>query len=57
MVISASSGFLDLVIMGEQIEICTKNGKIQGVAAISNGEKNPTLVSQRKRKGKKMLPR
>lgn len=57
MVRRASSGFLDFIIMGEQVEICTKNGKIQGVAAISNGEKNLTLVSQRKRKGKKMLPR
>lgn len=39
MVQSASSGFLDVVLAGEQIENYLKNGKIQGAATTSNRAK------------------
>lgn len=41
MVRSASSRFLDLVIIGERIENFLKNGKIQSIFVVSNGSKKP----------------
>lgn len=53
MVVIASSGFLDLVVMEEKIENCRKNGKIQGAIIVS---KNPLPDLQKIRKRKQMLP-
>lgn len=41
MVKNASSRFLDLVIIGERIENCLKNGKIHSIVVVLNGSKKP----------------
>lgn len=48
---SVSSGFSDLVVTGERIESCIKNGKIQCVVAASNGAKKPYSDFTKKNKG------
>lgn len=51
MVRRASSGFLDLVVVGEQIENCLKNGKIQGAAVVFNEAKKPYYKFTKKKEG------
>lgn len=48
---STSVGFSDLVITGERIKNCLKNGKTQSVAGPSNGEKKPYVGFAKKKKG------
>lgn len=51
MVGGASSGFLDLVITGERIENCLKNGKIQTALGTYVGAKKPYLRYAKKKEG------
>ena len=48
---SSSSSFSDLVVAGEQIENCLKNGKNQDVVIVSNRAKKLYFVFTKKKEG------